>query len=638
MNSTTPDTTWEDGLAAVRAYVAENGHARVPRRHVSPDGHGTGEWVRNRRMDYAGWKLSDERVAELETIPGWVWSPLDEQWSAGMDAVRAYVAEHGNAHVPREYVSPDGHRTGRWVTKRRNDYADGYLDGDRIAELESLPGWAWNMLDEQWATGLAAVRAFAAENGHTNIPKEYESPDGFRTGRWAAARRQDYTSGTLGVSRIAELESIPGWVWNQLDGLWAIGLGAVRDYADTHGNARIPASFLSPDGHRTGSWVNSRRQEYAAGTLSADRIAELESLPGWTWRVLDELWSAGVTAVRAFAAEHGHANVPNSYVSPEGHRTGVWVNSRRGEYAAGKLPADRIAELEAIPGWIWRIVDSGALWAAGVAAVRAYAAENADARVPDGHVSPDGHRTGAWVQARRQQYATGSLSADRIAELESLPGWVWNMLDAQWVAGIAAVRAYATKHGHARVPYSFMSPDGHRTGPWAQSRRRDYAAGKLSADRIAELESLPGWAWNTLDTQWTEGLAAVRTYAAETGHARIPYSYESPDGHRTGIWVSARRQEYAAGRLAADRIAELEAIPGWTWNQRDTAWALGVSAVRGFAAENGHARVPASYVSPDGHHTGQWVAQRRNGYATGKLSADRIAELELIPGWSWKVR
>ena len=568
MNSTTPDTTWEDGLAAVRAYVAENGHARVPRRHVSPDGHGTGEWVRNRRMDYAGWKLSDERVAELETIPGWVWSPLDEQWSAGMDAVRAYVAEHGNAHVPREYVSPDGHRTGRWVTKRRNDYADGYLDGDRIAELESLPGWAWNMLDEQWATGLAAVRAFAAENGHTNIPKEYESPDGFRTGRWAAARRQDYTSGTLGVSR----------------------------------------------------------------------IAELESLPGWTWRVLDELWSAGVTAVRAFAAEHGHANVPNSYVSPEGHRTGVWVNSRRGEYAAGKLPADRIAELEAIPGWIWRIVDSGALWAAGVAAVRAYAAENADARVPDGHVSPDGHRTGAWVQARRQQYATGSLSADRIAELESLPGWVWNMLDAQWVAGIAAVRAYATKHGHARVPYSFMSPDGHRTGPWAQSRRRDYAAGKLSADRIAELESLPGWAWNTLDTQWTEGLAAVRTYAAETGHARIPYSYESPDGHRTGIWVSARRQEYAAGRLAADRIAELEAIPGWTWNQRDTAWALGVSAVRGFAAENGHARVPASYVSPDGHHTGQWVAQRRNGYATGKLSADRIAELELIPGWSWKVR
>jgi len=425
MNAPAPDAAWEDGLAAVRAYAAENGHAQVPKRFVSPDGHRTGDWVSNRRKDYAGRGLADDRVAELESIPGWVWSPLDEQWAAGIAAVRDYVAENGNAGVPREYTSPDGHRTGRWVTKRRNDFADGNLDERRAAELESLPGWAWNMLDEQWSLGLAAVRAFAAENGHANVPKEYVAPDGFRTGQWAARRRQDYASGHLSSDRVAELEATPGWVWNQLDGLWSAGVAAVRDYAAAHGHARVPRDYISPDGHRTGTWVSSRRREFSVATLSSARIAELESIPGWVWNPLDEQWSAGVAAVHTYAAVKGHANVPNNYVSPNGYRTGSWVSNRRLNYASGTLSANQIAELEAIPGWVWSPLAE--MWATGVAAVRGYATENGHARVPRRYVSPDGHRTGVWVSARRAEYATGRLTPDRIAELESIPGWVWGV-------------------------------------------------------------------------------------------------------------------------------------------------------------------------------------------------------------------
>jgi hypothetical protein len=134
------------------------------------------------------------------------------------------------------------------------------------------------------------------------------------------------------------------------------------------------------------------------------------------------------------------------------------------------------------------------------------------------------------------------------------------------------------------------------------------------------------------------GLAAVRAYVAENGHARVPYDYVSPDGHPTGQWVITRRRDYADGKLSTDQIAELEAIPVWSWNSRVDNWLIGLAAVRAYAAENGHARVPAGYVSPDGHKTGNWVKTRRAYCAAGKLSPDRIAELESIPGWVWSTR
>jgi hypothetical protein len=236
-------------------------------------------------------------------------------------------------------------------------------------------------------------------------------------------------------------------------------------------------------------------------------------------------------------------------------------------------------------------------------------------------------------------YASQSLGDDRVAELEAIPGWVWGALDAKWETNVAAVRAYAAENGHAHVPVTYVSPDGHRTGNWVSTRRRDYAAGKLTTERIAELESLPGWVWGALNAKWAAGLAAVREYVAENGHACVPDSYVSPDGNRTGAWVRRRRGDYAAGKLTAEQITELESILGWVWTGlNDSWWVDGLAAVRGYVASNGHAHVPDRYVSPDGHPTGRWVRRRRGDYAAGKLTPDRIAELESIPGWVWRAR
>jgi len=350
---------------------------------------------------------------------------------------------------------------------------------------------------------------------------------------------------------------------------YEVGLAEVRAYAADKGHANVPNKYVSPNGHKTGLWVSTRRsRDYRAGTLSADQIAELESLPGWVWTARDDSgWETGVAAVRAYDTENGHANVPRRYVSPDGHRTGNWVSTRRRDYTEGTLTPERIAELESIPGWVWQINDEK--WSTGVSAFRAYVAANGHALVPGTYVSPNGHRTGNWVSNLRAAYAEEKISVDRIAELESLPGWVWSVLDEQWLTGLAALRGYVAENGHAHVPLRYISPDGHRTGNWVARRRREYATGKLSAERITELETLPGWVWTALnDSWWVDGIAAVRGFVAENGHACVPGSYVSPDGHRTGQWARIRRRDHAAGKLTAGRIAELESLPGWVWSNK----------------------------------------------------------------------
>jgi tetrahydromethanopterin S-methyltransferase subunit B len=366
------------------------------------------------------------------------------------------VPREGSAGTPTTHVEP---------RKTRNREARGAAGGSAA----------------NWNKRITELRTYIDENGHAKFPRRNS------LGQWASRRRQDYAAGELTPERIAELESIPGWVWNAFDAKWNTRITDLRTFVADNGHATVPKY------HPLGAWVVACRMDYTAGTLSGGRIAELESIDGWVWNVLDAKWSAGVAHVRAFAATFGHANAPQRYISPDGHRTGLWISRSRANYAAGELSPKRTAELESIAGWMWN--RNLGRWAGGVVAVRAYAAKHGHARVPQNYESPDGHRTGSWVSARRYAYAAGKLSPERIAELESIPGWVWNRNLGRWAGGVVAVRAYAVKHGHARVPTNYVSPDGHRTGMWISRSRVNYAAGELSPKRIAELESIPGWVW-----------------------------------------------------------------------------------------------------------------------------------------------
>jgi superfamily II DNA or RNA helicase len=137
--ATKAQEAFQRGLDHLDAYIAEHGNPRVPVAHVAPDGYRLGNWVANKRSTRD--QLS---AAEREALDkrGLIWDAVAAARAAahaeGLDHLDAYIAEHGNAHVPVAYVTPDGYRLGRWLKlqkHRHNHPADQPLSADEMSAL-----------------------------------------------------------------------------------------------------------------------------------------------------------------------------------------------------------------------------------------------------------------------------------------------------------------------------------------------------------------------------------------------------------------------------------------------------------------------------------------------------------------------
>ncbi|MGC8635227.1 MAG: Helicase associated domain protein [Candidatus Limnocylindrales bacterium] len=134
---------------------------------------------------------------------------------------------------------------------------------------------------------------------------------------------------------------------------------------------------------------------------------------------------------------------------------------------------------------------------------------------------------------------------------------------------------------------------------------------------------------------WEWGFANLERFVAREGHARVPRDHR--EGRATlGRWVTRQRTYRANGVLSADRVARLEALPGWSWDPDADAFGQGVTALRAFVAEAGSALVPARYRSADGFALGKWCVRQRTAHRRGLLAPERAALLEALPGWSWQ--
>lgn len=265
---------------------------------------------------------------------------------------------------------------------------------------------------------------------------------------------------------------------------WAARLEALRSYAATHGGTAADLPSLHPPDPALATWVANQRHQYRhllAGrysSLTAERVRELREAGLDLGPFRDRAWEARFAQLVRFRERHGHCRVPE--LGGEGGEEGEdaaglgrWVARQRflahadgrddgdAESSAPLLPVDRWRRLDEI-GFEWE--QRGRRWTAMLERLEAVLAGGAADPDPSGGGGPDpppphspdpvptdvalaaatrrlrakrlllnpsNRDLRVWVRAQRDQHARrmrglpSSLTDERIARLESIPGWRW---------------------------------------------------------------------------------------------------------------------------------------------------------------------------------------------------------------------
>ena len=372
----------EGGLVEMFSLLKEN-DVRFAEKTVAVcrnyDAKGERESVENAEITIRD--FNERFVARAVTVEG--------RWTLRLEETKAFVVEHGR--LPKHTDKP----LWAWISHQRWYYKNGTLSDDRAAALEAVPGWWWEK-EDPFPPTLEKLKVFLREHGR--LPKTIEKP----LGRWISDKRTKYKEGKLEANRVAALEDIPGWKWEEEDPFPG-KLEKLKDFVAEHG--RLPKHIDKP----LGQWINTQRGYYKNGTLSDDRIASLEAVTGWKWEEEDP-FPATLENLKAFVAKHGR--LPKHTDKP----LCAWINVQRKNYKEKKLSENRIKELEAVAGWKWK---GGGRFLATLAELKAFVAEND--RLPKRSDKPLGN----WLNSQRQNYKKRKLSKDRIKALEAVRGWRW---------------------------------------------------------------------------------------------------------------------------------------------------------------------------------------------------------------------
>jgi hypothetical protein len=246
-------------------------------------------------------------------------------------------------------------------------------------------------------------------------------------------------------------------------------------------------------------------------------------------------------------------------------------------------------------------------------------------RVPQAFVVPSddkwpekawGLRLGETVSRIRCANAySAQVSRDR-SELEAL-GFVWDPAEADWSERILpALEVYRQLRGDCRVPIGFVVPSDDKwpEKSWelrlgetvSRIRCANAYSAQVSRDS-SQLEAL-GFVWDPVEADWSERiLPALEVYRQLRGHCRVPRSFVVPPddkwpekawGLRLGFAIkNIRSKGYYAAQVSRDQ-RQLEKL-GFVWDFFEAEWGERIlPALKVYFKENGHSRVPLSFVVP----------------------------------------
>jgi superfamily II DNA or RNA helicase len=626
------DSSWDESVDAYLRYVDRHGHGLVPATYI--DGQiAIGNWVSSQRNANVSKKLSLDKFKIIDSLPFWVWDVEDHLWNKSYEVLREFVALSGSSRLSNRenYL---GTNLGTWIGSQRRLFKQKRLSDVRIQMLEEFPEWSWDPTDENWNTAYKSLVDFVGinnrlpEKGQVHYWKKQD------LSHWVLRQRK--SRNRLTESQINMLESIECWTWDAKEENWNQGFADLITFANVFGTSKVPTNYKT-DSRDLYQWVQAQRITFRNGKMTTQRIELLNCLQDhtekkvrWYWEAWDEEWETAISALKKFADREGHTRIPMEHIE-DGFNLYQWVLHKRNLHKRRKsdltLNDERIAQLEALPGWTWN--PHNQIWLDAFKRLAEHLAKTGQC-----HSFPSTALRN-WVLRQRQEYEQGNLDPLRISQLESLKEWTWtDPRPDSWDTALGLLNSFVKREG--RRPKGNEKENGFAISAWCGTQRKAFAAGTLSSDKVSKLEAVPDWEWDSNSSNWFAGLEALKLFVDREGHARIKQPWFEGD-YRLDTWAQVQRRGYESRTLPQDKIDLIEQIPGWAWDVDEFEWRTGLLSIAEFAKREGHTRLLRTHVE-NGFQLGAWTRRVRLAYNKGTLTQNQIDLLENVTNWNWNYR
>ena len=427
---------------------------------------------------------------------------------------------------------------------------------------------------------------------------------------------------------------------NTLSAPWDIMYGYAKQYFEEHGDLEVVRTYRTPDGFYLGAWIRTQRRVYSGkqkGVLDEERIRKLEAI-GMYWRSkTDRSWDKYFAAAQEYYNINGNLRVPIYYISESGVRLGEWIRRiralRKNNSNSKLLDSERIEFLDSM-GMIWDVPDF--VWLQNYNECVEYYKQHGNIDVPKGYVTPSGVKLDLWLKniqsTLRGQNPYYRVTDEQKHQLEEL-GFQWkSQYDIAWERGFDHAKDYYDTFGNLNVGAFYKSPDGYKLGVWLSTQKTRNQIGKLSQERIDQLNQLE-IVWKKPDS-WEERFRIAEEYFKEHHDLISMSSAYQKDGIYVGQWLNEQRNIHNGKRkgkmLTEDQVQRLESI-GMTWVRKEEyIWQQQFDDVKEYYETYGNLDIPDDYYSKHGKLLLSWIKRQQFAYRHGNLYEERTKKLQSL--------
>lgn len=330
--------------------------------------------------------------------------------------------------------------------------------------------------------------------------------------------------------------------------------------------------------------------------------------------------------------------IPNSKAKNMNEKyIGIWCSNVRSYYRINKIsyPTERVKKFEKIPGWYWNYHKKN--FEERFKELTEFV--NKNDHLPKQNNNKDEKSLNEWIRSKKQQYKDKNISEDQIKKLETVKHWTWDLeivqktIKIEFDENLENLKKWLKDHNNVYPLRTSKNETEKKLAQWMSGQRRSKQLKRITKEKEDELDSLPGWTWNSKETGFKDRFEEVKKWVQQNN--KIP-SHGSKDSVEKplGSWCTQKRMDYKNNKLSKNQIKDLESIKNWVWNISENALDNKCSELIEWIKKNN--RFPKfNNVGQTEKNLYRWASQKKNRYKRGLLSDEDIKTLENIPGWKW---